>query len=234
MSRASLDRWIRALRARRDRRAGAGRTPSRGPHRRRGAGAGRSAQVRTPGPHGRAYRPDHRARTRVGALAAHPATPFRPPGAQHPPGRDPAAGVRPLRGHRTQPAVGHRRAARPDRGGPPGGAVRAARRLRPLRGRAPLGPRREHPGHAGRAARRGQDPRLPAASVLPTTAARTASHQLAWSAAVLDIKLVHSRPGRPQGRGKIERWNRTVRDQFLVEIDTGADVPAAGASRWTS
>jgi putative transposase len=45
------------------------------------------------------------------------------------------------------------------------------------------------------------------------------SHQLAWSAAVLDIKLVHSKPGKPQGRGKIERWNRTVRDQFLVEID---------------
>lgn len=49
------------------------------------------------------------------------------------------------------------------------------------------------------------------------------SHQLAWSAAVLDITLVHSRPGRPQGRGKIERWNRTVRDQFLVEVDTGPD-----------
>src|SRR5215207_1511320 len=46
------------------------------------------------------------------------------------------------------------------------------------------------------------------------------SAQLAWSAAVLDIKLVHSQPGRPQGRGKIERWNRTVRDQFLVEIET--------------
>lgn len=49
------------------------------------------------------------------------------------------------------------------------------------------------------------------------------SDQLAWSAAVLDIKLVHSQPGRPQGRGKIERWNRTVRDQFLVEVQaTGA------------
>lgn len=47
------------------------------------------------------------------------------------------------------------------------------------------------------------------------------SAQLAWSAAVLDITLVHSRPGKPQGRGKIERWNRTVRDQFLVEIDRG-------------
>ncbi|HPZ96181.1 MAG TPA: integrase core domain-containing protein [Mycobacterium sp.] len=44
---------------------------------------------------------------------------------------------------------------------------------------------------------------------------------MAWSAAVLDIRLVHSKPGKPQGRGKIERWNRTVREQFLVEIDTG-------------
>jgi putative transposase len=36
--------------------------------------------------------------------------------------------------------------------------------------------------------------------------------------AVLGIRLVHSRPGRPEGRGKIERFFRTVRDQFLVEI----------------
>jgi putative transposase len=36
--------------------------------------------------------------------------------------------------------------------------------------------------------------------------------------ATLGIKLVHSRPGKPQGRGKIERFFRTVRDQFLVEI----------------
>ena len=39
--------------------------------------------------------------------------------------------------------------------------------------------------------------------------------------AVLGIRLVHSRPGRPQGRGKIERFFRTVRDQFLVEIAAG-------------
>ena len=47
----------------------------------------------------------------------------------------------------------------------------------------------------------------------------------AWllrACAVLGIKLVHSRPGRPQGRGKIERFFRTVRDQFLAEI-TGRD-----------
>jgi putative transposase len=36
--------------------------------------------------------------------------------------------------------------------------------------------------------------------------------------AVLGIKLTHSRPGRPSGRGKIERFFRSVRDQFLVEI----------------
>jgi putative transposase len=38
--------------------------------------------------------------------------------------------------------------------------------------------------------------------------------------AVLGIRLVHSRPGEPAGRGKIERFFRTVRDQFLIEIDT--------------
>ncbi|MDQ3293882.1 MAG: DDE-type integrase/transposase/recombinase [Actinomycetota bacterium] len=37
--------------------------------------------------------------------------------------------------------------------------------------------------------------------------------------AVLGIRLVHSRPGRPEGRGKIERFFRTVRDQFLIEVD---------------
>jgi putative transposase len=36
--------------------------------------------------------------------------------------------------------------------------------------------------------------------------------------AVLGIKLTHSKPGKPAGRGKIERFFRTVRDQFLVEI----------------
>ncbi|MFP4635932.1 MAG: DDE-type integrase/transposase/recombinase [Nitriliruptoraceae bacterium] len=44
------------------------------------------------------------------------------------------------------------------------------------------------------------------------------SHQLARACAVLGIRLVHSKPGRPQGRGKIERFFATVRAQFLVEI----------------
>jgi putative transposase len=36
--------------------------------------------------------------------------------------------------------------------------------------------------------------------------------------AVIGAKPTHSRAGRPQGRGKIERFFRTVRDQFLVEV----------------
>jgi putative transposase len=39
------------------------------------------------------------------------------------------------------------------------------------------------------------------------------------AAAKLGIKITHSAPGRPQGRGKVERFFRTVREQFLVEID---------------
>ncbi|MBV8994907.1 MAG: DDE-type integrase/transposase/recombinase [Pseudonocardiales bacterium] len=42
--------------------------------------------------------------------------------------------------------------------------------------------------------------------------------------AKLGIQLIHSTPHRPQGRGKIERFFRTVRDQFLVEVtDSAAD-----------
>jgi len=45
-----------------------------------------------------------------------------------------------------------------------------------------------------------------------------ASRQLQRICAVLGIRLVHSAPGRPQGRGKLERLFRTVRDHFLVEL----------------
>jgi putative transposase len=49
--------------------------------------------------------------------------------------------------------------------------------------------------------------------------------------AVLGIKLVHSRPGRPEGRGKIERYFRTVRGQFLVETGHLAERPADQAAQ---
>ncbi len=42
--------------------------------------------------------------------------------------------------------------------------------------------------------------------------------------AVLGIRLIHSRPGKPEGRGKIERFFRTVREQFLVEAGDGTRV----------
>jgi hypothetical protein len=43
------------------------------------------------------------------------------------------------------------------------------------------------------------------------------SAQLERACAKLGIRLIHSRPGEPAGRGKIERFFRTVRDGFEVE-----------------
>jgi putative transposase len=45
------------------------------------------------------------------------------------------------------------------------------------------------------------------------------SKQLLRACASLGVRLIHSTPGRPEGRGKIERVFRTVRIQFLVEIE---------------
>ncbi len=35
----------------------------------------------------------------------------------------------------------------------------------------------------------------------------------------LGIHLIFCRPYAPEGKGKLERWHRTVRDQFLSELD---------------
>lgn len=48
--------------------------------------------------------------------------------------------------------------------------------------------------------------------------------QLLRACASLGIRLVHSKPGQPEGRGKIERVFRTVREQFLVEIGSGREL----------
>lgn len=45
------------------------------------------------------------------------------------------------------------------------------------------------------------------------------SAQLQRVCAVLGIRLIHSRPGEPAGRGKIERFFATVRAQFLAEVE---------------
>jgi transposase InsO family protein len=44
------------------------------------------------------------------------------------------------------------------------------------------------------------------------------SHRLQIGCASLQIGLSYARPYRPQGKGKIERFFRTVRGQFLVEL----------------
>jgi putative transposase len=49
----------------------------------------------------------------------------------------------------------------------------------------------------------------------------------AWllrACAKLDVRLAHSTPYRPEGRRKIERFFRTVREQFLVELTGEPDV----------
>lgn len=52
-----------------------------------------------------------------------------------------------------------------------------------------------------------------------------ASRQLARVCAGLGIRLTHSAPGRPQGRGKIERFFRTLRQEVLVELDHAEQAP---------
>jgi len=44
--------------------------------------------------------------------------------------------------------------------------------------------------------------------------------ELARSCAILGIRLIHSRPYAPQGRGKQERLNRIIRERFLLEATT--------------
>jgi len=50
------------------------------------------------------------------------------------------------------------------------------------------------------------------------------SSQLLRACAVLGVKLVHASPRAATTKGKIERFFRTVRDQFLVEIDDGLEL----------
>jgi hypothetical protein len=45
------------------------------------------------------------------------------------------------------------------------------------------------------------------------------SAQLARIAATLGILIVHTPPYQPEGRGKIERFFRSVREQFLASLD---------------
>jgi putative transposase len=44
------------------------------------------------------------------------------------------------------------------------------------------------------------------------------------AAAKLGIRIIHSTPYRPEGKGKIERFFETVRGQFLVEVGDGSRI----------
>jgi transposase InsO family protein len=48
------------------------------------------------------------------------------------------------------------------------------------------------------------------------------SPQLARIAASIGILIIHTPPYEPEGRGKIERFFRTVREQFLASLDPKA------------
>lgn len=50
----------------------------------------------------------------------------------------------------------------------------------------------------------------------------------------LGVQLIHSRPYTPQGRGKIERWFRTVRDGFIAQSGEDGQVLAALNERLAS
>jgi hypothetical protein len=54
------------------------------------------------------------------------------------------------------------------------------------------------------------------------------SQHLALVCAKLGIALIHARPYRPQGKGKIERWFKTVRGQLLTRL-TEEDTARLGA-----
>jgi putative transposase len=71
------------------------------------------------------------------------------------------------------------------------------------------------------ALRLGLDSRGLPKSIYVDNGSAFSSAPFARACAVLGIALVHSRPGKPEGRGKVERFFRTVRDQFLVEVAHG-------------
>ena len=62
------------------------------------------------------------------------------------------------------------------------------------------------------------------AGILVDRGSAFVSSQLLRACAVLGVKLIHASPRAATTKGKIERFFRTVRDQFLVEIDDGVEL----------
>jgi len=66
------------------------------------------------------------------------------------------------------------------------------------------------------------------AAILVDRGSAFVSSQLLRACAVLGVKLIHASPRAATTKGKIERFFRTVRDQFLVEIDDGIELAELG------
>ena len=217
---------------RRVRRPDPGRTPGCPAHRRRGAGAGRPAKRERPARTAAHIARIIEHRARVGAVGAHPAAPLRPPGAEHPPRRHAAEGVRPVRGRRRATSCGSAT----------GCTARSSRASGRCCSRCSTTTPAMWSGTAGGTARTpwACRPRC-------TTRSRPTAAHSGCTATTAPPTPHISWPGRrrcwtsswctagPENRrdvGKIERWNRTVRDQFLVEVDPRRRrVPC---SRWPS
>jgi len=60
------------------------------------------------------------------------------------------------------------------------------------------------------------------------------SHHLALVCAKLGVALIHARPYQPQGKGKLERWFRTVRAQLLPNLvaDDTASLATLNRKLW--
>lgn len=58
------------------------------------------------------------------------------------------------------------------------------------------------------------------------------THQLRYACARLGIALLHSRPGIPEGRGKIERFFRTVRSQLLPVLTDAKRLEDLNTGLW--
>lgn len=176
-------------------------------------------EARPGGPDRRADPRGHARRRAPGSVGPHDPAALPPYRSQPPTRRQPPQGVRPVRGRGRQRPVDRRRAPWPGDRWPSQLPVRVHRRSQPTGPWVSVGPRRRlAAARSGVPARAGRPRHPPPAVRRQRLGVRRRA--VAAACAVLGIQLVHSRPGEPAGRGKIERFFRTVRDQFLIEVDT--------------
>ena len=58
------------------------------------------------------------------------------------------------------------------------------------------------------------------------------SHHLQYTTASLGISLIHSTAYRPEGRGKIERWFKTIRTGFLCDLPQDITIDLLNERLW--